>query len=57
VNLLEVLPSSIFSQDPVIRLEVSRDIEGVVDTFFNFLWVNVEDLEVSIRVLFAQFQS
>lgn len=57
VDLLEVLPSSVFSQDPVIRLEVSRDVEGVVDTFFDFLWVNVQEIEASIRVLFAEFQS
>jgi len=57
VDLLEVLPSSVFSQDPVVRLEVSRDVEGVVDTFFDFLRVDIQEIEASIRVFFAEFQS
>jgi len=55
VDLLEVLPSSVFSQDPVVRLEVSRDVERVINAFFDFLWVNVQKIEASIRVLFAKF--
>jgi len=55
VDLLEVLPSSVFSQDPVVRLEVSRDVERVINTFFDFLWVDIQKIEASIRVLFAEF--
>jgi len=36
-------------------LEVSGGIKGVIYAFFNFLRVDVQELEASIRVLLAEF--